>query len=519
MTTSAIPAPPPPARARVTRHVVDAREHLPAAARAWLTGVGTTTPDGVPATGEPFDVLDPGTGRTLTALPGATDRDVDFAVRTARQALEDGRWSERDADHRESVLWTLAALVERDRDVLVAIEALDTGKPLAEARYDIDEVAAVLRYYAGWCTKVTGTTVPAPRHLAASTLRGPVGVCGAITPWNYPLPILVYKLAPALAFGNSFVAKPSELAPLSAVYFAALCQEAGVPDGVVCVLPGDGRTGAALAGHPGLDKIAFTGSTRTGRAVMRAAAERPTRVTLELGGKSPHIVFAGADLDAAADGVAAGIWTNAGQVCVAGSRLLVERAVRADFLALLAERTHDLVVGHALDPASTIGPMISQAQRDRAAAILARAYTDGAEPLTGGRVVEGPGYFLEPTVLTGLPTDHPVSHEEIFGPVLVVDDFTGEQEAIAKANATPYGLAAGVWTGRSGQAHRMARALSAGTVWVNTYGVFHPTLPFGGTKASGFGRELGEAAVEAYTETTTLVEDISPRRTQEALGD
>lgn len=483
--------------------ITDARDHLDARALAWLDGVDAT------GSGPMFDVVDPGTGRTLTTLASATEVDVARAVDSARGAFEDGRWSERDADHREEVLLRLAGLVERDFDLLVAIEALDTGKPTAEAWYDIKEVIGVLRYYAGWCTKVTGATIPAPRQFFAVTLRGPVGVCAAITPWNYPLPILMYKLAPALAFGNSFIAKPSELAPLSALYFAGLCQEAGVPDGIVTVLAGAGATGAALAAHPGLDKIAFTGSTRTGRAIMRAAAERPTRVSLELGGKSPHIVFASADLEAAADGVALGIWTNAGQVCVAGSRLLVEASVHDEFVELLADRTRNVVLGHALDPDAQMGPMISAAQRTRAENLIADALDDGAVAVTGGRARGDHGYFLEPTILAGLATSHRMSQEEIFGPVLVVDTFDTETEAIAKGNATPYGLAAGVWTGRAGQGQRMARGLSAGSVWINTYGVFHPTLPFGGTKASGFGRELGEAAVEAYTDITTVVEDLS----------
>lgn len=483
--------------------ITDARDHLDPQALAWLNGIESS------GSGPLIDVVDPGTGRTLTCVASASETDVDRAVARARAAFEDGRWSERDADQREEVLLRLAGLVERDFDLLVTIEALDTGKPAAEAWYDIKEVIGVLRYYAGWCTKVTGTTIPAPRQFFAATVRGPVGVCAAITPWNYPLPILMYKLAPALAFGNAFIAKPSELAPLSALYFAQLCDEAGVPEGIVTVLPGAGTTGAALAAHPGLDKIAFTGSTRTGRSIMRAASERPTRVSLELGGKSPHIVFASADLEAAAEGVALGIWTNAGQVCVAGSRLLVERAVHDEFVDLLATRTRSLELGHALDPKAQMGPMISAAQRERAEGILAAALSDGAEVITGGSRTDGAGFFLEPTVLTGLPTEHAVSQEEIFGPVLVVDTFDTEREAITKGNATPYGLAAGVWTGRSGQGQRMARGLSAGSVWINTYGVFHPTLPFGGTKASGFGRELGESAVEAYTDITTVVEDLS----------
>jgi acyl-CoA reductase-like NAD-dependent aldehyde dehydrogenase len=483
--------------------IIDAREHLDASTLSWLDTVQGT------GTGPSFEVLDPGTGRVLAELSSATEADVDSAVNAARVALEDGRWSERDADFREEVLLRLASLVERDFDFLVTIEALDTGKPRAEAFYDIKEVISVLRYYAGWCTKVTGSTIPAPRQYFAVTLRGPVGVCAAITPWNYPLPILMYKLAPALAFGNSFVAKPSELAPLSALYFARLCDEAGVPEHVVSVLTGAGTTGAALASHAGLDKIAFTGSTKTGRAIMRAAAERPTRVSLELGGKSPHIVFASADLEAAADGVAFGIWANAGQVCVAGSRLIVESSIHDEFVDMVADRARGLTLGHSLDAHSLMGPMISLQQRARALDIVASAVSDGARAVTGGGAPDLPGFFLEPTILTGLSVDHPVVQEEIFGPVLTVDRFESESEAIAKGNGTAYGLAAGVWTGRSGQGQRMARGLSAGSVWINTYGVFHPTLPFGGTKASGFGRELGESAVEAYTEITTVVEDLS----------
>lgn len=483
--------------------ITDARGHLDHFITTWLDNLTGAT------TGDSFPVLDPGTGEVVVELASATGEDVDRVIDSARRAFDDGRWSERDADHREEVLLRLASLVERDFDHLVTIEALDTGKPRAEAWYDIKEVVNVLRYYAGWCTKATGATIPAPRQYWAATIRKPVGVCAAITPWNYPLPILMYKLAPALAFGNSFIAKPSELAPLSSLYFADLCAEAGIPEGVVAIITGGGATGAALAAHPGIDKIAFTGSTRTGRSVMRAAAERPTRVSLELGGKSPHIVFASADLEAAADGVALGIWTNAGQVCVAGSRLLIEESIESDFLGLLADRTHGVTLGHSLLPASTMGPMISEHQRQRAESLITAALNDGARAVTGGHAASGPGFFLEPTVLTGLDTAHPLSQEEIFGPVLVVDTFTSEAEAIAKGNGTPYGLAAGVWTGRSGQGPRMARALSAGSVWINTYGVFHPTLPFGGTKASGFGRELGESAVEAYTELTTVVEDLS----------
>ena len=480
---------------------------IPAPVANWLH---QQRPEGAAA---PLQVIDPGTGSVLAEVTDSSPATVDAALLRARRAADDGRWSDIDADLRERVLLRLADLVERDAGLLATIEALDTGKPFAEATLDIDEVAAVLRYYAGWCTKIAGTTIAAPRRFAASTIRKPVGVCAAITPWNYPLPILVYKLAPALAAGNTFVAKPSELAPLSSIRLAELCAEAGVPDDVVTILTGGPATGAALSGSALIDKIAFTGSSATGRAVMRAAADRPIPVTLELGGKSPHLVFASADLDAAAQSVCAGIWTNAGQVCVAGSRLLVESSCATALLDRIIDITRAIRLGHSLDPDSEMGPMISERQRDRAAALVAAALDDGARASTGGRAVDGDGFFFEPTVLTDLPAGHAAVTEEIFGPVLVVDTFASEAEAVAKANATPYGLAAGVFTGQAGQAHRLARGLSAGTVWVNTYGAFHPTLPFGGTKASGFGRELGPAGIDAYSTTTTVVEDIDPSMT------
>lgn len=494
--------------------ITDVTTVLPSELNSWLARVAKAqfNTSAIATSGnDSFDVVDPGTGLVLVSVPLSSEEEVAAAVVGARKALEDGRWSERDADDRERTLHAIADLVQRDFELLVTLEAVDTGKPRAEAVYDIEEVIMVLRYYAGWCTKVSGQTIAAPRRFAASTLRGPVGVCAAITPWNYPLPILMYKLAPALAFGNSFVAKPSEMAPLSAIYFMELCAEAGVPEGVLSLVLGSGKVGAALVAQPGLDKIAFTGSTTTGRAIMRAAAEHPTKVSLELGGKSPQVVFASADLDAAVEGVAAGIWTNAGQVCVAGSRLLVEESIKDKFLSKLLVYTGSYFVGHSLDEASTMGPMINSNQLHKAQEIIQIAAQAGAQVLTAGSVSSDSGYFLAPTIIDGLPHTHSVHQEEIFGPALAVDTFASEAEAIVKGNSTAFGLAAGVWTGASGQGQRMARGLTSGTVWINTYGVFHPTLPFGGTKASGFGRELGESAVDAYTEITTVVEDISKK--------
>lgn len=485
---------------------------IPAPVRNWLERVSSGdlgSPNVITDQELSFDDFDAGTGSKLAVLPISSASDVAIAVARARSVFEAGTWRFESPDNRELVLFKLAELVERDFQTLSIIEALDTGKPLEEAKFDIQEVATVLRYYAGWANKITGQTIATPAHMSAMTWRGPVGVCAAITPWNYPLPILMYKLAPALAFGNSFVAKPSELAPLSAIYFAQLCSEAGVPDGVVNIVLGTGETGAELVANPDLDKIAFTGSSRTGQSIMAAAAQNTTKVTLELGGKSPQVVFASADISKAVEGVARGIWTNAGQVCVAGSRLIVEAEIKDEFLFELSRFTDQYFVGHALDSRSTMGPIISKAQQAKIQAVLSNARSQGGNVIELGGKSDSQGYFQRPTLIDSLPHGHSVHQEEIFGPVLTVSSFTGESEAIELANATRYGLAAGIWTGKAGQAHRVARHITAGTVWVNTYGTFHPTLPFGGTKSSGFGRELGESAIDSYTELKTVVEDIS----------
>jgi acyl-CoA reductase-like NAD-dependent aldehyde dehydrogenase len=452
---------------------------------------------------------DPGLAQPLAAFASASPEEVDHAVRSGREAFDDGRWSGLDADERERLMHIIADHLERDREVFTDLESLDTGKPREQAAADINEAISVIRYFGGWATKAEGSVIPAPAGLLAYTTREPLGVCAAITPWNYPLPILTYKLAPALAMGNSVVAKPSELAPLSTLVLARLALEAGLPDGVFNVVTGAGATGSALAGHHDLDKVAFTGSTVTGRRVMQAASASPTRVSLELGGKSAHIVFADADMNAAAEAVMAGIWTNAGQVCIAGSRLLVEHSVHDDFVELVVSRTRDLKLGHGLSQGVDMGPLISASQKSRVLDHIGAAHVSGARAVIGGTESDLPGHFVDPTVFVDVRPGSAIEQEEVFGPVLAVSSFRDEDEAIRFANSTRYGLAAGLWTSSVGRAHRLGRRLRAGTVWVNTYGIFHPTLPFGGVRGSGFGRELGSDAVGHYSETKTTVLDPS----------
>jgi acyl-CoA reductase-like NAD-dependent aldehyde dehydrogenase len=490
-----------------TPHALTDPRLSPTAAE-WLAAVRTgVVIDNEPRTGtgeETITVLDPGTTQAIVEFHAAGRDDVRAAVDSANRAFDDGRWSELDPEERERHLFHLADLLDRDRETVAQIESLDTGKPVADARIDADEAVSVLRYYAGWASKVEGTVIAAPRRYAATSTPEPLGVCGAITPWNYPLPILMYKLAPALACGNTFVAKPSELAPLSTLYLAGLCAEAGLPAGVVNVVCGAGSTGAELAAAPGLAKLSFTGSTPTGKAVMHAAAETLTKVTLELGGKSPHLVFADADIDAAVDAVMEGIWTNSGQVCIAGSRLIIDQCIHDEFITELHQRTTRHVIGHGLDPDTTVGPLISRRQQQRILTAIDTAVAAGVQPLTAGSAPDD-GFFVAPTILTGIPRGHAVERDEIFGPVLTVLPFNSEDEAIAIANDTPYGLAAGVWSSNINTVQRVAREIRAGTVWVNCYGVFHPTMPFGGVKNSGFGRELGAGAIREFTETKSTV--------------
>ena len=456
-----------------------------------------------------FDALDgadslivenPATEEQLALVPAASAEVVDRAVAGASRAFHDGRWSRLNPGEQEAVLRRLVALVEEHAEELAWLEVLDNGKTLAEARGDVGGVAAVFAYYAGWPTKLSGDVHNTDRRFLAFSVAEPVGVCGQIIPWNYPLLMASWKLGPALAAGNTVVLKPAEQTPLSALRLAELLLEAGVPPGVVQVIPGDGRTGAALAAHPGVHKLAFTGSTDVGKRVMGAAAAAVKRVTLELGGKNPNVVFADADLDAAVEGALAGAFENCGQACIAGSRLLVERSVQGELVERLQARADALRVGPGWEEGVDLGPLVSAEQLGGVVGHVERAAAGGASVVTAPPRLDGPGHYMRPTVVSDVAPSMPIFRDEVFGPVVTVTPFDGEEEGIALANDTRYGLSAGVWTSDMSRALRAARSIRAGTVWVNAYGSIRPEVPFGGFGESGLGRELGAHALASYTE-------------------
>ena len=465
--------------------------------------------------GKTFTTPNPATGETLAEVAEGDRADIDKAVMAARRAFE-GKWSRMSARDRGRLLYKLAQLIESRAEELAALETADNGKPIRESAYvDLPQVVENFEYFAGYATKIEGETIPVPGPFFNYTLREPLGVCGQIIPWNFPLLMAAWKLAPALAAGNTVVLKPAEQTPVTALELAKLIQEAGFPEGVVNIVPGFGETaGAALAAHPGVDKIAFTGSTEVGKLVARAAADNLTKVSLELGGKAPNIVFADADLEQAVNGAMMGIFYGQGQVCTAGSRLFIDEKIKDEFLSRLTEKTRKIKVGDPMDKATLMGPQVSEEQLARIKGYVEIARAEGATVLTGGAPpqLEGAlqrGYFFQPTIFADVNNRMRVAQEEIFGPVLAAITFKDDEDLIRQANDTIYGLSAGIWTRDVVRAHRFAREIKAGVVWINTYNIFNAASPLGGYKQSGYGREMGKHAIDLYTQIKSVWVDLS----------
>ncbi len=465
--------------------------------------------------GKTFKSPNPATGETFAEVAEAARADIDRAVGAARRALE-GKWSKTSARDRGRLLYKLAQLIDQHCKELAELETLDNGKPIRESLYvDLPQVVENFEYFAGWATKIEGETIPVPGQMFNYTLREPVGVCGQIIPWNFPLLMAAWKMAPALAAGNTVVLKPAEQTPVTALELAKLSQEAGFPEGVVNIVPGFGETaGAALASHPAVDKIAFTGSTEVGKLIAKAAAENLTKVSLELGGKAPNVVFADADLEQAVNGAMMGIFYGQGQVCCAGSRLFLEEKVRDEFLARFKEKAEKITVGDPMEKTTLMGPLVSEEQLSKVKSYSSLAREEGATVLTGGEQpeLEGAlvnGYFFKPTIFSDVDNRMRVAQEEIFGPVSCAITFKDWDDLIRQANETIYGLSAGIWTRDITRAHRFAREVKAGVVWINTFNMFSPASPFGGYKQSGYGRELGKHALEMYTQVKSVWVDLS----------
>jgi aldehyde dehydrogenase (NAD+) len=458
------------------------------------------------ASGKTFETIHPATEEVICEVAEGDKEDVDAAVDAAREAFDNGPWSKMDARDRGQLIWKLAELIEEEADDLAAIETLDNGKPISDSRAaDIPLVIDCLKYYAGWADKIEGRTIPVRGEYFTYTRREPVGVVGQIIPWNFPALMVAWKWGPALAAGCTIVMKPAEQTPLSCLRMARLAQKAGIPDGVINVVPGYGPTaGAAIVKHPGVDKIAFTGELATAKIIQRDAAETMKRLTFELGGKSPNVIFADADLDAAIEGAYFGLYFNQGQCCCAGSRVFVEERVHDEVIDRIKEKNKDRKVGDPFDPETQQGPQIDEAQFDKILKYVEYGKKDGASCVSGGKRVGNKGYFVEPTLFTGVTDNMRIAREEIFGPVLSVLKFKNANEIIRRSNDTNFGLAAAVWTRDVAKAHRYAKEVRAGTVWINCYDVFDAAAPFGGFKQSGLGRELGEAGLANYTELKTV---------------
>jgi len=457
--------------------------------------------------GKTFQVFNPATGEVLANVAEGDSADIDLAVSAARRAFDHGPWRKLSPSQRARLIYQLADKIEERLEDFALLESLDNGKPLAVARVaDVPMSIDNLRYMSGWATKILGDSISLPGEFHAYTRREPIGVAGQIIPWNFPLLMAAWKIGPALAAGCTIVLKPAEQTPLSALLLAEMAAEVGFPEGVFNVVTGFGETaGAAIAAHPDVDKVAFTGSTEVGKLIVKAAAGNLKKVTLELGGKSPNIIFADADIDRATAGAAFGIFFNMGQCCTAGSRLFVERSGFERVTEGIAEAAQQMRVGHGLDQRTEIGPLVSDEQLDRVTGYIQSGIAEGARTLSGGGRVGDRGYFVAPTVIVDVQPHMKIMREEIFGPVVAATPFDDPREIIDAANDTAFGLAAGVWTKDLSKAHKVAAGLRAGTVWVNCYNVFDPALPFGGFKQSGWGREMGHEALECYTETKAVV--------------
>ena len=456
--------------------------------------------------GKTFETINPATEAAIKSVAEGDAADIDKAVAAARRALESDPWASMNPRERGRLLFKLASLVDQNREELAALETLDNGKPIRETtNVDLAQVIDVLEYYGGWADKITGNTNPVNGPFLNYTLREPVGVVGQIIPWNFPLLMAAWKLGPALACGNTVVLKPAEQTPLTALRLGELIQEAGIPEGVVNIVTGYGPTaGQALVEHPGVDKIAFTGSTEIGKLIHEKAAGTLKRVSLELGGKAPNIVFADADIDAAVAGAIGGIFFNQGEVCCAGSRLFVEESIHDEFLSALSSHAGKINVGDPNDMDTEMGAQVSEEQFEKILGYIDAGKSAGAEVLAGGERARDKGYFIKPTVFAGVRNDMKIAREEIFGPVVSAIPFKDVDSVVAAGNDTAYGLSAGVWTKDVQKAHRVAAAMKAGTVWVNCFNVFDAAAPFGGYKQSGYGRELSEQALELYTQTKSV---------------
>jgi aldehyde dehydrogenase (NAD+) len=452
--------------------------------------------------GKTFPSFNPATEEELAQVAEADAQDIDAAVRAARAAFKHKSWRAMAARERSKLLWKLGDLIMKNADELATTETMDNGKPIFESRnVDIPSAAETFYYYAGWCTKIAGETIPVPGNFFNYTLCEPYGVCGIITPWNFPLLMVAWKLAPALACGNTAIVKIAEETPLTGLRLGQLCQEAGFPDGVVNMVPGFGETaGRALVAHPDVDKISFTGSTPVGKEIVRTSAETLKKVSLELGGKSPNIIFADADLDAAAKGAFNGIFYGKGEVCNAGSRLFVEQKVYDRVMDRLLDRAGKLEPGDPMNPKTRLGALVSKAQMEKVLGYLEIGKEEGARLVLPGGRSGSRGWFVKPAIFDSADASMRIAQEEIFGPVLTVLTFEDIDDLIEKANSTIYGLAAAVWTRDIAKAHKLARQIQAGTVWINAYNMLSPESPFGGYRQSGYGRELGRYGIDLYTQ-------------------